>query len=223
MERYELLIKHRGSNDKLCLISLHGDGVAAKFLALEKQREYGCGLLLFRGESRCIKVSVNGGEPVLIDPNRIWTSGPLILPDGRIITNLDSHSLYIAVRNKMFWPARNFLDEFPATTAIIAMHNNGESFIDGELKAQAKEIFPANDKNPGDFIQVTKEADFCNLAGLGIYNIGLLTSRSNDGSLSVWAAHEGKRYFNIGVKNRDVLRETIKVQQKMLEKAISIL
>lgn len=212
-----------GWNKDFCLVFLHGDEKAAKKVTLWAQKKFNCGALVFEGEERLVDFSFyDCGESFQFDPNRIWFSDK---------KNID-------MRFKNMKPLLlNAFTAFVVCAAeyrlrcykvIIALHNNGKtdfslwSFVYGKLRDGIKRYFIADSLNPGDFFLVNQKKDFIFLKRHG-FNV-VLEGRElpEDGSLSRYCSHNKKRFFNIEVKARESLRQTISIQKKMLEAIIPI-
>lgn len=137
--------------------------------------------------------------------------------------------------------------------AVVAVHNNTlggygfNSYTAGSSAYLADDVFAGDPANPDNFFYVTWKEDFEALKALGKFNVVLQKASAvkpgtigDDGSLSVWAQHAGKkdaktgqkkpvRYINVEVQNADKHRDierydrNLTIQQEMLQAAHTIL
>ena len=140
-----------------------------------------------------------GGAAFTVDPNRIFTDA------GRARTLASLSRDTPAARAAVAAFADTLLAVYGAPAVVVALHNNTEgnysaaSYQAGGSEATEAELVrlaPGTDTD--DFVFVTTRALFDAVAASGI-NAILQNNRTptDDGSLSVWAAQNGRPYLNV--------------------------
>ena len=161
-----------------------------------------------RGGGRLVEVKHGGtrnldfrltGETFTVDPNRIFTDA------GRARTLAALSRDTPAARAAVAAFADTLLAVYGTPAAVVALHNNTEanysalSYQAGGSEAnEAEAVHLARGTDTDDFVFVTTRALFDAVAASG-FNAVLQNNRTptDDGSLSVWAAQNGRPYLNI--------------------------
>ena len=140
-----------------------------------------------------------GGEAFAVDPNRIFT------PAGRARTLAALSRDTPAARTAVAAFARDLLALVGTPATVVALHNNTDanysaaSYAPGGSDAdEAADLFLAPGADPDDFVFVTTRPLFDAVRASGVTAILQdNAAATDDGSLSVWAAQNGRPYVNI--------------------------
>ncbi len=180
-------------------VNVHDDEDTAVEAALAEIARRGGRLVEVKhGGTRLLDFRV-GGEAFTIDPNRIFT------PAGRARTLASLSRDTPAARAAVAAFADTLLAVYGTPGVVVALHNNTEanysalSYQRGGSEAnEAEEVRLALGADPDDFVFVTTRALFDAVAASGV-NAILQNNETptDDGSLSVWAAQNGRPYLNI--------------------------
>ncbi len=140
-----------------------------------------------------------GGEAFTVDPNRIFT------PAGRARTLASLSRDTPAARAAVAAFADTLLAVYGTPAVVVALHNNTEanysaaSYQAGGSEAnEAAAVTLAPGTDPDDFVFVTLRPLFDAVVAAGV-NAVLQNNATptDDGSLSVWAAQNGRPYLNV--------------------------
>jgi hypothetical protein len=152
------------------------------------------------GNTRLVSFQLKmGGEVYVFDPNRIFT------PAG-IIQTLQQNGPYSPAAAEAVAAFAAFLlqtYQFHQQKIVVAVHNNSPNYSaelylpGGPLHKDAAEVYIKPGSNPRNFFFVTEKSSFNYLKNQQL-NVVLQSNSSvtDDGSLSVYAAREGKPYIN---------------------------
>ena len=180
-------------------INMHDDENTAVEAALS---------VIARGDGRLVEVKHTGarnltfrlgGETFTVDPNRIFT------PAGRARTLAALSRDTPAARQAVAAFADTLLAIYGEPAVVVALHNNTEASYSAlgyapggsdAREAAAVHLVPGMD--PDDFVFVTTRPLYDAAVASG-FNAILQNNATptDDGSLSVWAAQQGRPYVNI--------------------------
>ncbi|OZC01626.1 hypothetical protein [Rubricoccus marinus] len=190
-----------GTPEAIHMLNLHDDESTSVDAALDVTRETGGWVVeLQHSGDRNLAFTV-GGERFAADPNRMFTDA------GRAKT--------LASLSRATPEAEAALETFAASVlkaytdldpaVVVTLHNNTEdnysvaSYASGgayEADAEAVTLHPGTD--PDDFFFVTDRALYDALVARGFNAVLQDNARAtDDGSLSVWAAQNGRPYVNV--------------------------
>ena len=140
-----------------------------------------------------------GGEAFAADPNRIFTD----VGRARTLATLSRDTP--AARAALAAFAGDLLALYGTPSVVVALHNNTEAnysalgYAPGGTDArEAASVFLAPGADPDDFVFVTTQVLFEAVRASGVTAILQdNAAATDDGSLSVWAAQNGRPYVNI--------------------------
>ena len=188
-------------------VNVHDDEDTAAEAALAEIARRGGRLVEVRhGGSRNMDFRLNG-EAFTVDPNRIFTDA------GRARTLAALSRDTPAARAAVAAFADTLLAVYgtpaprssPGQAVVVALHNNTEANYSavsyqagGSEATEAEAVHLALGADTDDFVFVTTRALFDAVVASG-FNAILQNNRTptDDGSLSVWAAQNGRPYLNI--------------------------
>ncbi len=200
------------------LVSLHDNEQTAVDAARVLLPRHGGRLIELRHSGERRVRFVLGENAWTVDPNRIFT------PEGREATLWlegeeergswwsrrgplrEVEKLAAALEDRLFqqWPG----------SALIAVHNNtdGEYSVDdygpgGRLAGDAEAVHREPQIDADDFLFVTERGDFNDGRKAQLNTVLQASGVLDDGSLSVFAAREGRSYINVEVQHREVSRQ----------------
>lgn len=140
-----------------------------------------------------------GGEAFTVDPNRIFTDA------GRARTLAGLSRDTPAARAAVAAFADALLAAYGTPAVVVALHNNTEANYSaagyapgGSDAREAADVRLAEGADPDDFVFVTTRPLFDAVVASGV-NAVLQdnAAATDDGSLSVWAAQNGRPYVNV--------------------------
>ena len=180
-------------------IVIHDDEDTAVEAALAVLRRDGGRLVELRHAGTRNLTFLLDGETFTVDPNRIFT------PAGRARTLAALSRDAPAARAAVAAFADTLLAVYGTPAVVVALHNNTEanysaaSYAPGGSDArEAADVFLAPGADPDDFVFVTTRPLFEAVAASGVNAILQdNAAMTDDGSLSVWAAQNGRPYVNV--------------------------
>lgn len=217
---------HQGPPSPVVMLAPHENEYLINETAIAHVKEKGGRILIVRQDGeRLLKLRFEEGV-ALLDPNRMFTAGGIrssIKRENKDISpELARKAIARAVQIGRFTLAQMELTD---QSIIIALHNNTIGFDnDGQdgvgtvsmkryEKFKKKGSFFLEDLNVGehnedDFFFITDRNDFEHMKkdgwNLVLQNPGVAQREDeDDGSLSVYAAQQGLRYFNIEAQRRN--------------------
>ncbi len=180
-------------------VNVHDDEDTAADAAMAEIARGGGRLVEVRhGGTRNLDFRLNG-EAFTVDPNRIFTDAGR----GKTLANLSRDTP--AARAAVAAFADTLLAVYGAPSVVVALHNNTEanysalSYRPGGSEAnEAEAVHLAPGMDTDDFVFVTTRASFDSVVASGANAILQNNATpTDDGSLSVWAAQNGRPYLNI--------------------------
>jgi len=204
------------------MVNVHDDENTSVRAGKVAMRESGGRLLeLVHGGKRFVEFRLQG-QTYRFDPNRIFTE------DGirATLTRQKNYSEGAHVIVRTF--AQQFIETFALDRqpVIIALHNTGNGGLSinsyqpsRELNRAADQVHQSKSRSAGDFFYVTDERFFAWLKDRD-FNVMLQdnTNVPDDGSMSVYFAHQGIPYLNIEANNDhfDAQIEMVRAARQML-------
>ena len=180
-------------------VSVHDDENTAVEAALAVIARRGGRLVEVRHTGARNLAFTAGGEAFTVDPNRIFTDA------GRARTLAALSRDTPAARAAVAAFADTLRAVYGAPSVVVTLHNNTEgtyssaSYLPGGDEArEAADVHVAQGTDPDDFVFATTRALFDAAAASGV-NAVLQdnAAMTDDGSLSVWAAQNGRPYLNV--------------------------
>ena len=189
-------VVHSAGPDGLDLFVLHDDENTAVEAGLEFLRNQGGRLVEVRAQGeRRVAFSFDGRE-FSVDPNRVFTAA-----GARRTLDPEAGEGAVAVARLL---GDALVGIYGADSTIITLHNNtpgqysARSYLPGgRYASDAAQVHLVPHADPDDFFFVTDATLYSALAA-GDFNVVLQdSSATDDGSLSVWAAQQGRAYVNV--------------------------
>ena len=180
-------------------VNVHDDEDTAVEAALDVLARRGGRLVEVRHAGTRNLAFTVGGEAFTVDPNRIFTDA------GRARTLAALSRDTPATRAAVAAFADTLRAVYGAPAVVVTLHNNTEgtyssaSYLAGGDEArEADRVHVAPGTDADDFVFVTTRALFDAAAASGV-NAVLQNNAAmtDDGSLSVWAAQNGRPYVNV--------------------------
>ena len=203
-----VLIKHTKGHGKTFVHVHYNEQTALKAAQTVVRQEGGTLITLVHSGGRNIVFHLNN-KRYEFDPNRIYS-------DAGIKKTLSQFSSYTPEAHQQVKKLADKIKELLPDGKVIAVHNNStyslKNYLPGhDLASDAKAIHMDPNNYFRNFYLVTQLADYIRLKLEGFNGVLQKTTATDDGSLSIYLAHN--EYINVEA-GYDQLYEQIKMLQR---------